>query len=784
MNEAKATQCTLSWGCLDEILVGSSSLRLFQIAENETLIWTRRLSRPVKLACFSPDASFIASTARYDRLVKLWRRLSYGSEDARFDHTYLAHPKTVTGVQWRKAEQQSQGVENVLFTICADYKVRIWAATEPHGLHVFQLWGDIDMLESIQPRHVMPSTRPSDRYAFIVNGHELTWAAEQIVQADRHEQNRHHSIEHLLEVAKSSPDVCVVLDNEGHMSAWGLENIGKSSRSATDIFNIAHIEDFYHFPSRGIASLEHQVQLYSFLGDQPGSTFALLLHQFDGTITWLEARIDHLFDPSPRINRLHPSSIWTGHDAPIKKMVRTVRGKAIVSRTNDNEGLVWKQSLRRQGMGLSRWSTFQASEHIHRTLLLDDGNFIVNLHHNSITLWDAQSFAARQIALCPYEIDGKPLCLIQLPELASSAKCVYLATISSAMKGIVWQIQLPATRNQKIPIRDSEPTHIESFCSFEIESGEDLAFVLPVDPAGSNSTISGFLDTFAKDIAISYTHSGTLCAWTARLNLDQRSINWLITSKIKTGIQSPSLASGSSIRKVAVVDAGRTGLTIWDSRSGQLEYDQKNDLNELIQDLDWSSTPDDQSILAVGFPHRVMILSQMRYDYLSEGAAWAPIREIYVKDSTPHPIGDSVWLGNGNLVVGAGNQLFTYSKAIVTSDDMISDLAVPVHQHSITDIFDVVAHLNGPLPAFHPQFLAQCVLAGKQVQVQKIIVQLQKTLKFYSDGDELGKFLNLSTDEFYDNQKVYQQTVNFSMSDKSRMWTLLQKRKCSHRMQK
>ena len=82
-------------------------------------------------------------------------------------------------------------------------------------------------------------------------------------------------------------------------------------------------------------------------------------------------------------------------------------------------------------------------------------------------------------------------------------------------------------------------------------------------------------------------------------------------------------------------------LTIWDSQESEfatgLEYCgmfRFVDLylyllwftfcfSDTIYDLDWTSTPDVQSILAVGFLHHVAILCQQRMTYFDEGPGWA-----------------------------------------------------------------------------------------------------------------------------------------------------------------
>ena len=50
--------------------------------------------------------------------------------------------------------------------------------------------------------------------------------------------------------------------------------------------------------------------------------------------------------------------------------------------------------------------------------------------------------------------------------------------------------------------------------------------------------------------------------------------------------------------------------------------------SETILDLDWSSTPDMQSILAVGFAHRIDILCEQRMTYFDEGPGWGLYRTI------------------------------------------------------------------------------------------------------------------------------------------------------------
>jgi hypothetical protein len=143
----------------------------------------------------------------------------------------------------------------------------------------------------------------------------------------------------------------------------------------------------------------------------------------------------------------------------------------------------------------------------------------------------------------------------------------------------------------------------------------------------------------------------------------------------------------------------------------------------------------------------------MRFDYLNKGPAWAPIQEINIHDLTPHPIGDSTWLGGGNLVIGAGNQLFIYDKTVSVSTSLVTNLRLPKHRSAEWNLFEIVTRINGPLPVFHPQFLGQCILAGKITLVERILLLLHKALT-YDECGQIDNLLGMDLEDFYINSEV------------------------------
>ncbi|CUS15530.1 unnamed protein product [Tuber aestivum] len=738
---------TVSWGGGEELLVGNTSLTLWSTLHTPPKkIWEKPLANAVHIGEFSYDASLIASVGESDRLVKIWRRLSIGTEDVQFDFTYLPHPRAVTGIHWRRPFSREQSADNVLYTIAVDGVLRVWAPVYPHDLHLLQLWAIIDLRESIPDSlggEKTTARRSDNRYVMFVDGCVFTHAAESAVCSVNEGERGQEVFQRLVEVAKRSPEICVVFDGRGRMSAWGLENVGCRTRKTTNVFSVMHAENSgMEFVAKG--EQEVFVQFHSFSG---GAGLMVLAHAFDGRVFWYEARLDRFLDPSPRSRRASLLGVLAGHSGPIETLVRTADGKSMLSSSHENELAVWSQS-KGDNIALSKQSSISPANRVHRAVILDNGNYVMTLHDGHVVLWDSTQSVAKELERLDFKVAGKMLCLLLLPEAQDGLKQYHVVALSSEMKGIAWGISLPQRPSELTDGTTGTRPTVHEFAAFALDMKEDLLMILPVDPVGWNATISGTLDTFSREVAVTVDKSGLLQSWTAKVSPDESGLRWLATSVVDTSIENPSLVKGSSIRKIALANSGRSELTIWDSRAAQLEYQQRFESQDVIQDLDWTSTPDSQSILAVGFPHRVLLMCQLRYDYLSAGPAWASFRQINIQDITPHPIGDSLWLSNGSLVIGAGNQLFVYSRKVEELDDLSKQLQLSSLKARLDDIFEIVSHLNGPVPVYHPQFLQQCILAGKSGLVEEILVRLHKELKNFHEEIPLDNFLGIPIDTF------------------------------------
>jgi hypothetical protein len=119
---------------------------------------------------------------------------------------------------------------------------------------------------------------------------------------------------------------------------------------------------------------------------------------------------------------------------------------------------------------------------------------------------------------------------------------------------------------------------------------------------------------------------------------------------------------------------------------------------------------------------------------LTSASDWALIYR-----HTSVPIADSIWLAGGSLAIGAGNQIYLFSRFL----DKTSQIATPrgsvkslaLDAANAEDIFQLIAWQNGPLFDFHPTVLAQSLLWDKINLVKGIIVDLAKSLRLAEEED-------------------------------------------------
>uniref|UniRef100_T1IMB2 RAVE complex protein Rav1 C-terminal domain-containing protein n=1 Tax=Strigamia maritima TaxID=126957 RepID=T1IMB2_STRMM len=109
-------------------------------------IWSCKTAHPVCYLKFSPDGTLFASAGKTDRLVKIWYESksvnfpgkslesqcsTVNMDDVSFTFIYIAHPRAVTGLSWRKTSKYMPrgAVANMLVTSCRDNICRVWVQT-------------------------------------------------------------------------------------------------------------------------------------------------------------------------------------------------------------------------------------------------------------------------------------------------------------------------------------------------------------------------------------------------------------------------------------------------------------------------------------------------------------------------------------------------------------------------------------------------------------------------------------------------------------------------------
>ena len=143
------------FNCKNESSIPNDDKKLLEIEQfHWKCVWQCQTSSPVCHLCFSPDGTLFYSAGKADRLVKIWYEsaaktnlfkqysfskpklpspssLSHLSVELNYTFTYIAHPRAVTGISWRKTSKYipSGSIANMLVTSCRDNICRLWVQT-------------------------------------------------------------------------------------------------------------------------------------------------------------------------------------------------------------------------------------------------------------------------------------------------------------------------------------------------------------------------------------------------------------------------------------------------------------------------------------------------------------------------------------------------------------------------------------------------------------------------------------------------------------------------------
>ncbi|KAI9716290.1 MAG: regulator of (H+)-ATPase in vacuolar membrane [Chrysothrix sp. TS-e1954] len=382
--------CSLSWGLPEELLIGGSSLTLLWTDDGLHEQWTKKLANRSKFCAFSHDASLIASTGWHDRLVKIWRRLFIGGGDERFDAAYLAHPATVTNIRWRGRPREEQHWDAFLYTVCADQQLRVWAASDPHCIQILDMWTSIDLVQCIQPENPLSPSPFKKRWVAMIDSCDFKAMIAQCLEYPSGSERELHARQHLQEVASQNPEVCIVLDERGNMSAWGIERIGCKARQERDVFNFANAQELsFGLPATGSSGLDYAC-LSVFINTESSTQLRFAVNSFGGSLQWLEASVDRFFDPSPQSGRLLNAATLTGHSEVIGSLTCSLDKQHFLSTGVANEAIVWRRGTGYEHRTFQRQSVVQLESPARSSTLHPTAKLAAFLHDTHMSVWDTR----------------------------------------------------------------------------------------------------------------------------------------------------------------------------------------------------------------------------------------------------------------------------------------------------------------------------------------------------------------------------------------------------------
>ncbi|KAJ3966484.1 RAVE protein 1 C terminal-domain-containing protein [Lentinula raphanica] len=642
------------------------------------LKWTISLKTPPSLIRFAPSLMYIATTNTTDNAVYL-----YSTTTGR-QVQLIPHPRPVINLSWRHSQASSRD-DLILYTITTDSTLRIYLPVLDSPQYV-QLHAALDFYSSVPSSLTNNLTRTPSSAIFWLDGEILNEnLARLLTRGFNLDDAKSRTIR---DIQEEGWDLFLRVVGDGGLILTAVANIDHRPPTLLKHFTIhqSHKSPL-RIPSH-LYALPNPSQHDSIIliSTSPLSSFELDLESFFGDEPTGLQLVTQFLDRVP------------AEESEITRFIRTPEGRGV--------GVI------RKGGGGETWSHGNIEFKLTRSDSWTAADQVVVLDHGRL-------FATYTISDSSLTLHTSPPSSVTVPNIIS------LFTIPSndshdSILGITSDLAIVhfSVNTQKIKGQKSSSVVLSLKSQQHLPTEVHPRWILPVDPMAWGMK-NGWVE---HDALLSISEEGVLAFWIPEdrqrnngASTDDQ--NWRCTGKVKTGRRQIRRARCSSAKKTALITPCSSGeeLTIWDSKESEfasgLEF--THTYSEPINDLDWTSTPDMQSILAVGFLHHVELLCQQRMTYFDEGPGWSTCWKIDIGSSTPYPINDSIWLANSSLLIGAGHQMLLYG---------------PPKSPQLESLFEYVARQNGPLPDYHPQMLLQCLLWEKLELVKEIIVNLAKDL--------------------------------------------------------
>ncbi|KAI0778601.1 WD repeat-containing protein [Trametes elegans] len=706
------------------------------ILENDLPTWSLKWSSSVPSLSrvrFSPSLMYIATTSLHDNVVRIYLTTTGRQTQA------ISHPRHVSDLIWRNSPSSSRD-DPILYTITADATLRIFLPVLDAPQYL-QLHSALDTFSSL-PFSVASQENKSS--VFRLDREVLNVALKSVLeQAQSAEDDARRR--RIREITEEGWDIFLRVLGDGSLVVQAVANIDRRPPTLLKQFTLLQTAPgvlsgppihLYIVPNPGRPSL-------TLVTSPPLKTYELVILPF------FDARIDGLRLVASGAEHADADARDDSR-AELVRFTRTPNGEGVGAIRSDASGEVWHFDWAKTGriVRQGRWAADDAAP-VDQFVVFDAGRRFLTYSSSANTL----------------TLRTTPPATVRVPSLTS------LFALSPSSHASPYRTLVGITASQTVVVISATISGTSTSLSILSETPLPLPvppkLILPVDPMAWVGQLGSGTRGIAQthDVLLSVSEEGELAFWIPEGSLegppDRAASNgqvngvngadkprgreghivvWKCTGQVRTGRKGFSMARCSSAKKSVLVVPTPEGeeLTIWDSKESEfalgLEY--REVLSDPIRDLDWAATPDGQSILAVGFAHRVELLCQQRATYFDETAGWSVCWKIDMSGMIPHPISDSIWLARGTLLVGAGHQLFMFGQRRERDGD---------GKRREESLFEHVARQNGPLDDYHPQMILQCLLWEKIELVKKIIVNLAHNVE---SGLDIHEWKNLPIETF------------------------------------
>ncbi|KZT72790.1 hypothetical protein DAEQUDRAFT_704451 [Daedalea quercina L-15889] len=709
-----------------------SSLSVYTLTlENDLPTWSRKWTYPTNSLArvrFSPSLMYIATTSSHDSTVRLHLTTSGRRTQV------IPHPRPVSDISWRNpgTHAQNRNDDPILYTTTADGTLRVFLSVLDAPQRV-QLHAALDAASSIplssqlnslerNGRMLSSAVFPLDRDAVLNVLKDVAGNAQTAEEDARSRRVR--------EIAEEGWDLFLRVLVDGSLVVQAISNVDRRPPTLLKQFTLLQ-------SSPGLLPSPPPEHLYVIATPSDPGTLTLvtsppLAVYVLSPLPFFDARADGLKFAARGADQILQATERIADEGrhEVIRFVRTPEGEGVGAVYADGSGEVWRV---KRGGGLERRGKWHASdnlEKVERVVVLDGGTCFVT--------YTSQAGAGQLTLYAPTPAT------LSVPPLVALFSLPVPSTSSTSLSRTI----LAVTESYTIFIIYAKLSP-EPSLSLRLESSLPLPTpprtILPVDPMAWSGTSGEVTATSADahDTLLSISEDGELAFWVPENGLlelligdvrtngavmngevQTQSNGWRCTGGVRTGRRGLSRAACSSAKKSVLVVPTSEGeeLTIWDSKisefSSGLEYQELLNSSDPIKDLDWTATPDAQSILAIGFAHHVELLSQQRMTYYDDTPGWGRCHTIDIGRMLPHQIGDSIWLARGSLLVGAGHHLCMFGQGKCKTGEERDE-----------SLFELVARQNGPLDDYHPQMMLQCLLWEKIELVKQVIVNLAKNIE-------------------------------------------------------